>query len=50
MVYLLEEGAKFPTNIDEKIWERFSEACVDKALIKVAKELHAFGLTKAMRG
>jgi len=50
MVYLLEEGAKFPTNIDEKVWERFSEECVDKALIKVAKELHAFGLTKAMKG
>lgn len=50
MVYLLEEGAKFPTNIDEKVWERFSEECVDKALIKVAKELRIFGLIKAMKG
>ena len=49
MIYLLEEGAKFPTNIDEKVWERFSEECVDKALIKVAKELRAFGLIKAMK-
>jgi len=49
MIYLLEEEAKFPTNIDEKVWERFSEGCVDKALIKVAKELRAFGLIKAMK-
>lgn len=49
MIYLLEEGAKFPTNIDEKVWERFGEDCVDKALIKVAKELRAFGLIKAMK-
>jgi len=48
-IYLLEEGAKFPTNIDEKVWERFSEECVDKALIKVAKELRAFGLMKATK-
>jgi predicted nucleotide-binding protein len=49
MIYLLEEGAKFPTNIDEKVWERFSGECVDKTLIKVAKELRAFGLIKAMK-
>jgi|GEM_PF-955509 len=48
-VYLLEEGAKFPTNIDEKVWERFTEECMDKALIKVAKELRAFGLIRAMK-
>lgn len=48
-VYLLEEGAKFPTNIDEKVWERFSEDYMDKALIKVTKELRAFGLIKAMK-
>ena len=49
MIYLLEEGAKFPTNIDEKVWERFSGECVDKTLIKVTKELRAFGLVKAMK-
>ena len=49
MIYLLEEGANFPTNINEKIWERFTEECKDKAFIKVAKEFHAFGLIKAMK-
>jgi len=49
-IYLLEEGAKFPTNIDEKVWERFTEETMDKAFIKVAKELRVFGLIKAMRG
>jgi predicted nucleotide-binding protein len=44
MVYLLEEGVKFPTNIDEKVWERFTKESMDKAFIKIAKELRAFGL------
>jgi predicted nucleotide-binding protein len=44
MVYLLEERVKFPTNIDEKVWERFTEESMDKAFIKIAKELRAFGL------
>ena len=50
MVYLLEAGVKFPTNIDEKVWERFTENSTDKALIKVANELRAFGLLKATKG
>jgi len=49
-VYLLEEGVKFPTNIDEKVWERFTEESMDKAFIKIAKELRAFRLLKAMKG
>jgi predicted nucleotide-binding protein len=50
MVYLLEEGVKFPTNIDEKVWERFTEESMDKAFIKIAKEFRAFGLLKTMKG
>lgn len=49
-VYLLEEGVKFPTNIDEKVWERFTEESMDKAFVKIAKELRAFRLLKAMKG
>jgi len=49
-IYLLERGTKFPTNIDEKVWERFTEENMDKAFIKVAKELRAFGLIKAVKG
>jgi predicted nucleotide-binding protein len=50
MVYLLEEGVKFPTNIDEKVWERFTEESTDKAFIKITKEFRAFGLLKTMKG
>ena len=50
MVYLLEEGVKFPTNIDEKVWERFTEESMYKAFIKIAKEFRAFGLLKTMKG
>lgn len=49
MIYLLEEGAKFPTDIDEKVWERFTEESMDKAFMKIAKELRAFGLLKALK-
>jgi predicted nucleotide-binding protein len=49
MVYLLEEGVKFPTDIDEKVWERFTEESMDKAFIKVAKELRAFRLIRPIK-
>lgn len=49
MVYLLEEGAKFPTDIDEKVWERFTKESMDKAFIKIAKELRAFGLIRPIK-
>jgi hypothetical protein len=49
MVYLLEEGVKFPTNIDEKVWERFTKESMDEAFIKIAKELRAFGLIRPIK-
>lgn len=48
-VYLLEEGATFPTNVSEKVWERFTHECMDRALIKVAKELTAFDIIRAVK-
>jgi len=48
MIYLLEKETKFPTNIDEKVWERFTQESMDKAFIKIAKELRAFELIKAV--
>lgn len=45
-IYLLEEETKFPTNIDEKVWERFTQENMENAFIKVAKELRAFGLIR----
>lgn len=49
MIYLLEEGAKFPTDIDEKVWGRFTKESMDKAFTKIAKELRAFGLIRAIK-
>jgi predicted nucleotide-binding protein len=49
MIYLLEEGAKFPTDIDEKVWERFTKESMDKAFTKIAKEFRAFGLIRAIK-
>jgi len=49
IIYLLQKGTKFPTNINEKVWERFSPQSMDKAFIKVARELIAFGILKAVK-
>jgi predicted nucleotide-binding protein len=44
VVFLLEEDAAFPTNVEEKVWERFSQSSMDKAFLKLVRELRAFGL------
>jgi predicted nucleotide-binding protein len=49
IVYLLEKGVKFPTDIDEKVWERFTGESTGKAFVKVAKELRAFGLIRPVK-
>ena len=49
IIYLLEEGAAFPSNVSEKVWERFSDSNMDKALMKILRELRAFGLLAGSR-
>jgi predicted nucleotide-binding protein len=45
IIYLLEDKVdKTPSNYQEKVYEKFSEDNMTDAFIKVAKELHAFGL------
>lgn len=46
IIYLLQSGTKFPTNIGEKVWTQFSPQSMDKAFISVARELKAFGVKK----
>ena len=46
-IYLLEEGAKLPTNVDEKIWAPFTQENVEEAFLKVVREMRAFGYLKA---
>jgi predicted nucleotide-binding protein len=45
-VWLLEEDTKFPSNVSEKVWERFSHDNMERAFIKIVKELSAFGIVK----
>ncbi len=49
IIYLLQAGTKFPTNISEKVWGRFTSSCMDEALIKVTRELTAFGILNAVK-
>lgn len=49
IVYLLEEGAKFPSNVSEKVWERFTQDNMEKAFIKVVREMTAFGMLKSCK-
>ncbi len=49
IIYLLEEGTSLPANVNEKVHERFSQGSMDKAFIKTALELRAFGLLRASR-
>jgi predicted nucleotide-binding protein len=49
IIYLLEEGAEFPANIKPKVWERFTQDCMDEAFIAIARELKAFGLIRAIK-
>jgi hypothetical protein len=48
-VWLLEEDTRFPSNVSEKVWERFTQSSMEKAFIKIAKELRAFGIIKTGR-
>ena len=45
-VYLLEEDTRFPSNVNEKIWERFTQDNMERAFLKIVKELRAFGIIK----
>ncbi len=43
VIFLLEKGAAYPSNVSEKVWERFTQGNMEKALKKVVRELRAFG-------
>ena len=49
IIYLLQSGTKFPTNVSEKVWGRFSPQSMDGAFTKAARELRAFGILKAVK-
>lgn len=49
IIYLLEEGASLPSNVSDKIYERFTQESMEEAFVKVVRELKAFGLLKTSR-
>jgi len=49
IIYLLQAGTKFPTNVSEKVWGRFTPNHMDNAFIKIAKELKKFGILKVVK-
>ncbi len=49
IIYLLEEDASLPSNVSEKIHERFSQESMEEAFVKVIRELKAFGILKAVK-
>jgi predicted nucleotide-binding protein len=44
VVLLLEEEVELPSNVGAIVRERFTQDCMDKAFIKIVRELKAFGL------
>lgn len=49
IIYLLEEGAEFPSNIRPKVWERFKQRNMMNAFLYIAKELRAYGILRAVK-
>ena len=45
-ILLLEKGVSLPSNVSGIVYERFTKQNMEAALIKVAKELRAFGLIR----
>ncbi len=49
IIYLLEGGTEFPSNISPKVWQSFNQECMEEAFITIARELIAFGLLKSVK-
>jgi predicted nucleotide-binding protein len=50
IIYLLEEGAEFPSNINPKVWERFKQRNMLSAFLCIIRELRALGMLLAVKG
>lgn len=49
VILLLEEGVELPTNVSAIVYEHFRADNMDRAFIKVARELQAFGIIRAVQ-
>ena len=49
LIYLLEEGADFPSNIRPKVWESFKQRNMMDAFLGIVRELRAYGILKVTK-
>lgn len=49
IIYLLEAGTEFPSNISPKVWERFKQRNMIKAFLCIVRELRAYGILKCVK-
>jgi len=49
IIYLLEEGTEFPSNIRPKVWESFKQRNMMNAFLGIVRELRAYGMLKVTK-
>ena len=49
IIYLLEEGANFPSNIRPRVWESFKQRNMMEAFLGIVRELRAYGMLKVTK-
>jgi predicted nucleotide-binding protein len=49
IIYLLEEGAEFPSNIRPRVWESFKQRNMTNAFLGIVRELRAYGVLKLIK-
>jgi len=49
IIYLLEEGSEFPSNIRPKVWESFKQRNMMDAFLGIVRELRAYGILKVTK-
>jgi len=49
IIYLLEEGTEFPSNIRPKVWESFKQRNMMNAFLGIVRELRAYGMLKVLK-
>jgi len=49
IIYLLEEGTEFPSNIRPRVWESFKQRNMMDAFLGIVRELRAYGMLKIIK-
>lgn len=49
VIYLLEKGASFPSNISPRVWASFTQRSMMDAFLAIIRELRSYGLLRVMK-